>query len=1143
MSTRAPSRLPVFRAVLVAGVLALLGAGAGVGTASAASSWWVLDSNSAPTNLAPGSEALVIASALNEGYAEVDGTSKPIVMSDTLPAGLEVKSVLAEAGPDLTSEKRQRVVLSCTTEESTVSCPFTGKIVESESIRLKISVVVSKEAPEGTLSNQIHIEGASTTAATLTRPLAISNEATKFGVEHYELKPENDDGSIDAQAGSHPFQLTTVFDLNQTYEEHLLFGKKLIKSPFAPALAKNLHFVLPPGMIGKAAKFPQCSGADFATLTPGGADLCAADTAIGYAIVTVNEPILLGYFEAAVPVFNITPSPGEPARFGFEVHDVPVVLTTAVRSGSDYAVEVTVNEATQVADVLNSQVTFWGVPGDPRHDAERGWECLEGGWWVEGVEPEKPCKPSEDAKQEAFLTLPTSCGAEPVSTVSGESWNGLELTGEQRKFTFAPFQGCAALPFTPTISVEPDSHAAATPSGLTVKVHVPQETTISGTGLAESDIKKTTLALPVGIQASGGAADGLLTCTGQQFGFNGSLESIEALSENDHFDTAAVKCPDAAKIGTVKIGTPLLENELTGDVYLASADTNPFGSPLVLYIFAEDEESGVQVKLAGEVHLDPNTGQLVSVFNNTPPVPFEDLTLHLLDGARASQTTPEVCGSYSASASFEGWSGASAAPSSAPFAITSGAGGTPCAPAGTEPFAPSFQAGSASAQAGAFSPFTVTIGRPDGDQALKTITVHEPLGAAAMLASVAPCPIAQATAAIPSCPASSLIGKSIAIAGLGRNPVEIPGEVFLTGPYKGAPFGLLALTNAEKVGPFNLGKIPVMSRITVDETTAQASIASDPLPLFVKGVPSQIKALNVTVDRAGFTFNPTNCGSLEASGTLTGYGPGGSEATENVSTPYHPANCASLPFKPTVTVSTEANYSRVDGLGMKILVTSGQGQANIKKTKLVFPSSLPSRLTTIQKACPAAVFEANPASCPEGSVIGTGIAHTPVLKTPLTGPAYLVSHGGAAFPDAEFVLQSEGIKLVLDGKTNISKGITSSTFATVPDAPVETFEVTLPRGPHSAFSGYGNLCSKALKMPTEFGGQNGALIEETTKISVKNCSGVLPSKVESKLAKALKACKKVNGKKKRASCEAKARKKYGAKKKSKKAAKKTARRH
>ncbi len=239
-------------------------------------------------------------------------------------------------------------------------------------------------------------------------------------------------------------------------------------------------------------------------------------------------------------------------------------------------------------------------------------------------------------------------------------------------------------------------------------------------------------------------------------------------------------------------------------------------------------------------------------------------------------------------------------------------------------------------------------------------------------------------------------------------------------------------------------------------------------------------------------------------------------------------------------VSTEANFSRVDGLGMKILVTSGKGQANIKKTKLVFPSSLPSRLTTIQKACPDAVFEVNPASCPEGSVIGTGVAHTPVLKTPLTGPAYLVSHGGAAFPDAEFVLQSEGIKLVLDGKTNISKGITSSTFATVPDAPVETFEVSLPRGPHSAFSGFGNLCSKPLNMPTEFGGQNGALIEETTRISVKNCSGVLPSKVESKLAKALKACKKVKGKKKRASCEAKAHKKYGTKKKSKKAVKKTA---
>jgi hypothetical protein len=1145
MMSTSINRVRLISIALVASAMISLGIGAGA--AQASSAWWLMNSSAAPTNLVPGAKAQLLVTAVDNGYAPVTGSSKPVVLSDTVPAGLKIlKIVTHAAGPYADFGGHPVINLTCTTAEQTVSCPLEGTIQPAESIRLTIEVQVEPTLEVGSsVTNKAHVEGGTIPAggepvpASESQALAVSTSKTTFGVEQFELRPEDAEGVLDTQAGSHPFQLTTTFNLDKNLEKHESFsGPK--ESPFSASQPKNLHFVLPPGLIGNVAKVPQCSGADFTSSVNGKSNYCQADTAIGYATVTLDEPATLGTFTQEVPLFNLKPSQGEPARFGFVAHTVPVILTTRVRSGSDYAVEASVELATQAAEVLNSQVTFWGVPGNVRHDSERGWNCLGGGYLV--AEEEKPCVALAESDPRAFLTLPTSCEGAPVATVTGVAWTGETLS---KDFTFpSAFSGCGALPFDPTVTVTPESTSAATPTGMTVKVHVPQDTTLSGEegALGESALKETTLVFPVGVQASGGAANGLLTCSGSEFGFDGGEVGLpeSAQIDNKHFNLAKVECPDAAKIGTVTINTPLLEHELTGAVYLASEDTQPFNSPLVLYIFAEDEESGVQVKLAGQVKIDPSTGQLTSVFKETPPVPFEDLTLKLFGDSRASQSTPEVCGGpYTSSASFLGWSGKTT-PSSSSFSITSGAGGTACSAPGTQPFAPSFLAGSASSQAGAFSPFTVTIGRPDGNQALKTITVHEPLGAAAMLASVTPCPIGLATAAVPACPASSLIGKSTAIAGLGTTPVEIPGEVFLTGPYKGAPFGLLALTDAEKVGPFNLGKIPVMSRITVNETTAQASITSDPLPQFVKGVPSQIKQLNVTVDRAGFTFNPTNCGSLEVSGTLTGYGPGGSEGSQAVTTPYHASNCASLPFKPTVTVSTEANFSRVDGLGMKIVVTSGQGQANIKKTKLVFPSSLPSRLTTIQKACPAAVFEANPASCPEGSVIGTGIAHTPVLKTPLTGPAYLVSHGGAAFPDAEFVLQSEGIKLVLDGKTNISKGITSSTFAAVPDAPVETFEVTLPRGPHSAFSGFGDLCSKALNMPTEFGGQNGALIEETTKISVKNCSGVLPSKVESKLAKALKACKKVKGKKKRASCEAKARKKYGAKKKSsrKKTAKK-----
>jgi hypothetical protein len=408
-----------------------------------------------------------------------------------------------------------------------------------------------------------------------------------------------------------------------------------------------------------------------------------------------------------------------------------------------------------------------------------------------------------------------------------------------------------------------------------------------------------------------------------------------------------------------------------------------------------------------------------------------------------------------------------------------------------------------------------------------------------VLASVEPCPASIATQADPHCPASSVIGHSVAWAGLGGSPVPIEGTVYLTGAIPGAPFGLLSVTEATEVGPFNLGNIPVLSRINVDENTAAATITSGTIPQFAPkpgqpgtstGLPAQIKKLVVTVDRQGFTFNPTNCDPKSITGVMTGWEGG---AASNSDT-FQAENCGALPFKPKLSVEVEKNFTRTEGLGMRVLVTAGKGEANIKKTKLVFPSTLPSRLTTIQKACDDHIFNVNPANCPEGSVIGTAVAHTPVLKSPLVGPAYLVSHANASFPDAEFVLQGEGIKLVLDGKTDIKKGITSSTFETVPDAPVETFEVKLPHGPHSAFSGFGDLCEKPQNLPTEMIGQNGAFVSSTTVAKLvtaigKNQSAVCgevkkKKKKETELQKLLKKCKKLKKKSKRAKCEATARK-------------------
>ncbi len=477
-------------------------------------------------------------------------------------------------------------------------------------------------------------------------------------------------------------------------------------------------------------------------------------------------------------------------------------------------------------------------------------------------------------------------------------------------------------------------------------------------------------------------------------------------------------------------------------------------------------------------------------------------------------------------------------PQAQPFEITSGPGGAPCSPSPL-PFAPSMQAGSANLQAGAFTSFSLSITKPDGDQPLSSLTVHLAPGIAAMLANVTPClepPAGHEWA----CGPDSLIGHSSAASGLGGEPFTLPGSVYLTTGYGGAPFGLLVVTPA-KAGPFDFGNVNVRSKINVDPNTAAVTITSDPFPTFVRGVPAQIKRIDVTVDRPNFQFNPTSCEPKSISATLSG-AQGGSQA---VSSPFQVGNCGALPFHPTLTASTKGDASKLNGASFTVKVSSSPGQANIAKTRLVLPIALPARLSTIQKACPDAVFEANPAACPEGSNIGSATVHTPVLKSALSGPAYLVSHGNAAFPDVEFVLQGEGITLILDGQTDIKKGVTTSTFNSVPDAPVSSFETTLPEGPHSALTSNVpaakrfSLCGQKLSMPTTITAQNGAVIQQSTPIPVTGCGGVKGSKVTRAqlLAKALKKCRKQfrQGKRKRASCERAARKRYGARKKAGKA--------
>jgi hypothetical protein len=345
-----------------------------------------------------------------------------------------------------------------------------------------------------------------------------------------------------------------------------------------------------------------------------------------------------------------------------------------------------------------------------------------------------------------------------------------------------------------------------------------------------------------------------------------------------------------------------------------------------------------------------------------------------------------------------------------------------------------------------------------------------------------------------SCPASSLIGTVQTGAGVGPSPLFVAGKAYLTGPYKGAPYGVAVIVPAV-AGPFDLGTVVIRQALLIDPNDAHVTDVSDPFPTILQGIPLRIKRVDVTLDRQGFTFNPTSCEPKTVNATVTSIG--GAQAP--VSSHFQAAGCGALPFKPAFSASTSGKASKASGASLDVKVTSkggpqpGGGEANIRSVKVSLPKQLPSRLTTLQKACLAAVFEANPASCPKESDVGTATAKTPILANPLVGPAYLVSHGGAAFPDLEIVLQGEGVKLVLDGHTDIKKGITTSTFNTVPDAPISSFELKLPTGPFSVLSAYVagsnhyNFCGQSLSLPTTITAQNGLVITQTTKLGVTGC--------------------------------------------------------
>jgi hypothetical protein len=796
------------------------------------------------------------------------------------------------------------------------------------------------------------------------------------------------------------------------------------------------------------------------------------------------------------PVYNIAPAPGEPAAFAFNAREFPVRLDTGVLSDGDYGVRVTVPGLTDAAGTISSSVTIWGVPADHSAPGPEYWEsgAIEGPVFSFGGSS------AGSQKRVALLTNPQQCSTPLIGTLSVDSWSNPGVFQSESTSMGTP-TGCDLLAFTPSISMLPDTLQAGAPAGYAFDLQVPQST--QPDGLATPNVRDVTVALPMGTVVSPSIADGLGVCSDDP-----NVDPAAAPNEFGLHSLSPASCDRSSQVGTVQITTPALPTPLEGEVFLGAPLCDPCtpgdaqeGRLVRLFLEVIGQgNNGIIVKVEGTGSINQQTGQLTTTFANNPELPFSELRLTLGGGERAALANPRACGAVSTTAQLTPWSSPftpDATPSST-FEVQGCSGPR---------FAPSFHAGTTNLQAGGFTPFTLAFGRSDADQFLNGIRVQFPPGLLGMLSSVALC--GEPQAAQGTCGPESLIGHVQVLTGPGGDPFLVTGgQVFITGPYRGAPYGLSIVVPA-KAGPYTLagstgqGTVVVRAVINVDPRTAALTVTSDALPTGLDGIPLQLKVVNVTIDRPGFVFNPTSCNAMAIGAMLTS----DQGASTPVSAPYQLTGCATLAFHPGFAVSTSGKTSRANGasLDAKVLYPKG-AQANIAKVKVDLPKQLPSRLTTLQKACTAAVFEANPANCPAASVVGIARASTPVLPVTLSGPAYFVSHGGEAFPSLIVILQGDGVRVDLVGSTFISKaGITSSTFERVPDVPISSFELYLPEGPHSALAANGNLCTTSLKMPTAFLAQNGATINQSTKITVTGCAKAKKAKRARKARKARKA--------------------------------------
>ncbi len=973
--------------------------------------------------------------ARNTGDPVPAGT--PATMRIVFPAGITVRSI-DDSGTyyGLTSVKP-----ICAVTGQVVSCTGTTAIPSAQDFRVQASLRIDDAAVDGGRA-EVEVSGGGAPTASLSDPLTILPRRP-FGLTYFEAGTLTDSGAYEtvSAAGSHPYAAQADFAINTIY------APGPVRRPVEPV--KDLITDLPAGFLGNPRATPRCN----TSLLTG--NKCPIDSQIGTITVDLGSAAL-----EAFPVYNMVPERGNAAQFGAAVGNLGIVhIAASLRSDSDFGVRLTTRNIPSDPAVMSVKVVLWGTPADPRHDAERS-DCSSG-YCLPGASSSLPPVP--------FISNLHRCEAEtPVTTILTNSWVN---PGDFKRFdaVASPVVDCDKLTFEPAVDIAPTETAADTPTGLNVDMRFPTED--NADGLAPPPLKKAVVTLPEGMTVNPAGAGGLEACADDQL-------NLKVKDE--------VSCPLASKIGEVTATSPVLEETLSGGVYIRSQNSmDPeSGEMFRLALVLENAERGLSIRLPGQVRVNKDTGRIETTFDNNPQLPVEDIHLKFKDGPRAPLATPPTCGVKTVDTVLTSWGGQTQSLQSS-FTV-------PCTD-GLGAFSPLFAAATQSPVAGGFSPFNVKIDRQDGQDVLAGVKVDLPAG---LLAKV-------------KGNLGTQIGEVDVAAGPGSQPFWLKGKVFFEGAYGDAPYSLRVVVPA-KAGPFDLGDVTVKQKVYVDPATAQVSVVSDPVPIVVKGVPVRLRTLNVSVNKDGFIVNPTSCDEKQVRSTLTGAG--GHDAS--VASRFQVGKCADLPFKPKLALSLVGKNQVTTGTHPRVKAQvnqTGIGEAGIQKAVVRLPKSLALDPENAQALCE---FEDGTKPdlenhCPAGSIVGRARAKTPLLERDLVGNVYFVKNvrkdaktGNAirTLPMIVVALRGE-IAVNLKGESSTTQaGRLVNTFANVPDAPISQFNLNIAGGENGILAvtrtrkSKINVCASRQIAEADMGGQNGRRHDTDVRIKTPCAKSTKKSK-------------------------------------------------